>query len=55
MLEPDPTTRTMPTGSRGQSIELSPHALQILMAEHWSLLASRSLVYTESMSRTSLR
>ena len=32
----------------------SPHALQILMTEHWSLLASRSLGYTESMSRASI-
>lgn len=55
MLEPDPTTRAVPTGSRGPSTELSPpHTLQILMTEHWSLLASRSLVYTESMSRTSI-
>jgi len=34
--------------------EASPHALQILMTEHWSLLASRSMGYTESMSRTSI-
>ena len=31
-----------------------PHALQILTTEHWSLLAARSLVYTEAMSRTSI-
>ena len=54
MLEPDPATRAVPTGSRGPSTELSPRALQILMTEHWSLLASRSLAYTESMSRTSI-
>jgi hypothetical protein len=28
--------------------------LQILMTEHWSLLGARSLVYTESMARTSI-
>jgi hypothetical protein len=32
----------------------SPHALQILTAEHWSLLSSRSLGYTESMNRVSM-
>ena len=31
-----------------------PHALQILSTEHWSLLSSRSLGYTESMSRVSM-
>jgi hypothetical protein len=34
--------------------ESSPQALQILMTEHWSLLASRSMGYTEAMSRTSI-
>ena len=54
MLEPDATTRAAPTGSQPPANELGPHALQILTTEHWSLLASRSLVYTESMSRTSI-
>ena len=31
-----------------------PHALQILTTEHWSLLAARSLGYTEAMSRASM-
>lgn len=31
-----------------------PHALQILSTEHWSLLSSRSLGYTESMNRVSM-
>jgi len=31
-----------------------PHALQILTTEHWSLLSSRSLGYTESMNRVSM-
>ena len=54
MLEPDAATRTVPTGRQPPGTELSPHALQILMTEHRSLLAARSLVYTESMSRTSI-
>jgi hypothetical protein len=33
---------------------LSPHALQILTTEHWSLLSARSLGYTEAMSRVSM-
>ena len=54
MLDPDPTTRVQSPPARAGSTELGPHALQILMTEHWSLLAARSLVYTESMSRTSI-
>jgi hypothetical protein len=38
----------------GGAGETSPHALQILMTEHWSLLASRSMGYTEAMSRASI-
>ncbi len=34
--------------------EIGPYTLQILTTEHWSLLAARSLVYTEAMSRTSI-
>jgi hypothetical protein len=34
--------------------DLSPHALQILTTEHWSLLSSRSMGYTEAMSRAAL-
>ena len=33
---------------------LGPQALQILSTEHWSLLSSRSLGYTESMNRVSM-
>ena len=43
-----PPTEGFPVASE------SPHALQILTTEHWSLLAARSLVYTEAMSRTSI-
>jgi hypothetical protein len=54
MLEPDPASRVAPTHGGAPPGELGPHALQILTTEHWSLLAARSLVYTESMSRTSI-
>lgn len=33
---------------------MEPQALQILTTEHWSLLSSRSLGYTESMNRVSM-
>jgi hypothetical protein len=55
MHDPDHVTRAAPphaqppTGS-GQN----PYMLQILMTEHWSLLSSRSLGYTEAMSRASI-
>jgi hypothetical protein len=55
VLEPDPASRVAPTHTgAAPPAELGPHALQILTTEHWSLLAARSLVYTESMSRTSI-
>lgn len=55
MLEPDPASRVPPShlpppGGLGEN----PHALQILMTEHWSLLSARSLGYTEAMSRASI-
>jgi hypothetical protein len=43
-----------PPGIHGGDGEVSPHALQIMMTEHWSLLTSRSLGYTEAMARTSI-
>lgn len=54
MLDPD-STRVVPThpGAPGSGLD-SPHALQILTTEHWSLLSSRSLGYTEAMSRASI-
>ena len=33
---------------------LGPHAAQILGTEHWSLLAARSLIWTEAMSRATV-
>ncbi len=53
-FEPDSASRVAPTHVGPPTGELGPHALQILTTEHWSLLAARSLVYTEAMSRTSI-
>jgi hypothetical protein len=48
-MEPlPPSTLLRGDGAPGQ------HALQILTTEHWSLLSSRSLGYTESMNRVSM-
>jgi hypothetical protein len=52
MLEPDATVHVSP--HEGNPTRFGPEALQILMTEHWSLLAARNLVYTEAMSRTSI-
>jgi hypothetical protein len=58
--DPDHATRVAPAHTSppgvlaGGARETSPHALQILMTEHWSLLASRSMGYTEAMSRASI-
>ena len=54
MLEPDPTSRVVPTHAGTPARALGPNALQILTTEHWSLLSARSLVYTEALSRTSI-
>ena len=53
MIDPDPT-RVVPTHAGTPTVASSPHALQILTTEHWSLLAARSLGYTEAMSRASI-
>jgi hypothetical protein len=58
MLDPpDHTTRVVaahaPAPGAGGG-PTSPHALQILTTEHWSLLASRQLGYTEAMSRAAI-
>lgn len=54
MLEPESVSRVAPPGAGTPTRGFGPNALQILMTEHWSLLAARSLVYTEAMSRTSI-
>lgn len=33
---------------------LGPHAVQILTTEHWSLLGTRSLIWTEALSRATV-
>ena len=57
MFDPEATTRgathaTLPAGFTAGDV--SPHALQILTTEHWSLLSSRSMGYAEAMSRAGL-
>ena len=52
MLEPDSTVRV--PSPEGAPADFGPDALQILDREHWGLLAARSLVYTEAMSRASM-
>lgn len=53
MVEPHAASRVA-TEIPASGAELGPHARQILTAEHWSLLASRSMGYTEAMSRASI-
>jgi len=53
VFEPESVARVA-HGAGTPARDFGPHALQILMTEHWSLLAARSLVYTEAMSRTSI-
>jgi hypothetical protein len=53
MLEPDPVARASEHAGVPPT-RFGPDALQILATEHWSLLATRSLVYTEAMARTSI-
>jgi len=48
------STHTPAPGVFASGAETSPHALTILTTEHWSLLASRSMGYSEAMSRASL-
>ncbi len=54
MFDPDPASRAVPTDPATPQVTAGPHTLQILTTEHWSLLATRSLAYTEAMSRTSI-
>ena len=55
MLDPDHASRVAPTHAPPTAgLGENPLVLQILMTEHWSLLGARSLVYTESMARTSI-
>jgi hypothetical protein len=58
VLDPEAATRPAPAHAPPPgaftSGEASSHALQILTTEHWSLLTSRSLGYTEAMARGTL-
>jgi hypothetical protein len=58
VFDPDPMTRLASTHAGTPQAfaggDASPHALQILTTEHWSLLASRSMGYTEAMGRAAL-
>jgi hypothetical protein len=51
--EPSAADEKMPVPGHGDRSE-DAGALQILATEHWSLLATRSLNYTESFSRVSM-
>jgi hypothetical protein len=48
--------RTIPTDAEWAeaSTELGPEAAGILSTEHWSLLSSRSLIWNEAMSRSTV-
>jgi hypothetical protein len=50
------TSSQTPMADHGQPAVLDPSSarLQILATEHWSLLASRQLTYTEALSRVSM-
>ena len=50
MLDPDHVSRSVTP----RQLEGNPHALQILSTEHWSLLATRSLIWNESFARAGL-
>jgi hypothetical protein len=55
VFDPDPASRVVPTHPASpQAAAAGQHAIQILMTEHWSLLASRSMGYTEAMSRAAI-
>jgi hypothetical protein len=57
--DPDSTTRVAPAHAGpprtpAGGLQATPEALTILTTEHWSLLAARSLGYTEAMARASV-
>jgi hypothetical protein len=54
MFDPEAGTRAAEHAAPPAVAEPPPHALQILTAEQWSLLSSRSMGYTEAMSRAAL-
>jgi hypothetical protein len=50
------TADSAPTLAAGVASDrpLGPHAAQILATEHWSLIAARSLIWNEAMSRATV-
>jgi hypothetical protein len=54
VLDPDVSSRVAPTHAGAPPALAGPNTLQILTTEHWSLLASRSMGYTEAMSRAAI-
>lgn len=53
MAEPEPQDRATPDGSASGGATAAMR-LQILSTEHWSLLASRQLAWSESFSRATM-
>jgi hypothetical protein len=43
-----------PAAADAEDLPFGPHAAAILATEHWSLLGSRSLIWNEAMSRTTV-
>ena len=53
-VPPPPLPRLAPEGDDTDAATRRGHQLQILATEHWSLLATRSLSWTESFSRATM-
>jgi hypothetical protein len=53
-MKPPEHDSTKGTGSGEADPPLGPHAAAILATEHWSLLAARSLIWNEAMSRATV-
>src|SRR5438105_12037049 len=53
-VPPPPIPRLAPEGDDTDAATRRGHQLQILATEHWSLLATRSLSWTESFSRATM-
>jgi hypothetical protein len=45
---------TVAAGAAGRDQQLGPHAPALLAAEHWSLIAARSLIWNEAQSRATV-
>ena len=51
MVDDGPMNDTETTSGQPAPDSFGPHAAQILATEHWSLLATRSLIWNEALSR----